>query len=65
MDGLPRPVSEYRPLDFEDEMPFGKHKWTTVADVIDDDPQYMVWLLSEGRCNFTPEVEREINKYVK
>lgn len=55
----------YKPLDFEDEMPFGKHKGETVAEVIDDDPGYMVWLLSEGKCSFTPDVEREIGKYVK
>lgn len=55
----------YRPLDFEDEMPFGKHKGETVAEVIDDDPGYMVWLLSEDKCSFTDDVTREINKYVK
>ncbi len=46
-------------------MPFGKYKGETVADVIDDDSGYMVWLLTEGKCSFTNEVEREINKYVK
>lgn len=55
----------FKPLDFEDEMPFGKYKGETVADVIDDDSGYMVWLLTEGKCSFTNEVEREINKYVK
>lgn len=55
----------YQPLDFEDEMPFGKYKGTTVAEVIDDDPQYMVWLYGEKPGTFTSDVEREIQKYVK
>lgn len=55
----------YARLDFEDEMPFGKHKGETVADVIDDDPQYMVWLTGEKPGTFTDEVEREVQKYVK
>lgn len=58
-------MRNYPPLDFDDEMPFGKHKGETVAEVIDDDPSYMVWLLSEGKTGFTPEVEREVQKYVK
>lgn len=55
----------YARLDFEDEMPFGKYKGQTVADVIDDDPQYMVWLTGEKPETFTDEVEREVQKYVK
>lgn len=56
----------YDPLDFDDVMPFGKYKgdWT-VADVIDDDPKYMVWLLGEKPGMFTDDVEREILKYAK
>ena len=55
----------YKPLDFEDEMPFGQYKGDLVAEVIDYDPGYMVWLLGEDKCSFTPDVEREIQKYVK
>lgn len=58
-------MSDYPPLDFEDEIPFGKHKESTVAEVIDDDPKYMAWLLSEKPGMFTDDVEREILKYVK
>lgn len=50
-------------MDFEDEMPFGKHKGSTVADVIDDDPGYMVWMLGAEPGLFTDDVEREIRKY--
>lgn len=56
---------DYDQLDFDNEMPFGKYKGELVADVIDDHPQYMVWLLGEKPGMFTDDVEREIQKYAK
>jgi len=44
-------------------MPFGKHQGETVAEVIDDDPAYMVYMKSERPGFFDDEVEREIAKY--
>lgn len=58
-------MSDWPGLDFEDRMPFGKYKDDTVAEVIDDDPKYMVWMLSEKPGMFTNDVEREILKYAK
>lgn len=54
----------YDPLDFDDEMPFGKYAGDRISDIIDDDARYLLWLMSEkGPGFFTDGVERELRKY--
>lgn len=61
---MPQSSSEYPPLDFADKMPFGKHKGDTVAECIDDDVNYMLWLSEEKPGIFTEGVYKELEKYV-
>ena len=46
----------YRPIDMDDEMPFGKYKGETVSWIIDNDPDYLGWLLENTETEFSDDV---------
>lgn len=45
----------YPPLGFDSVFAFGKHKGSTVSDVLDDDPGYIEWAIDKG-IKFDPDV---------
>jgi len=42
--------------DMDDLMPFGKYKGTEIEEIIEDDPQYMVWAVENMSIQFSEEV---------
>jgi uncharacterized protein (DUF3820 family) len=35
-------------LELESELEFGKHQGRSIKDILDDDPDYIRWMFSEG-----------------
>lgn len=48
-------------LGLDDQLDFGKHIGYTVLEVIKDRPQYIEWLIKEGK-KFYPSVHEEIKR---
>ena len=46
----------YAPLELADTMPFGKHKGKTVGQVVKEAPDYISWMLDQGKTKFSPSV---------
>ena len=49
-------------MDLEGIFTFGKHKNEQVEDVIEDDPQYIRWLIENGIVQFDDETLEVISK---
>lgn len=49
-------MSEYRPLDLHDDMPFGKYKGETISELTELDYRYLCWLRDEKGIKFTDDV---------
>ena len=50
-----------RRLDENSEMPFGKYKGKLIKEVLDDDPNYLLWF--QDTCKtfvFTPELQKKV-----
>jgi hypothetical protein len=48
-------------LGLDDQLNFGKHIGYTVLEIIKDRPQYIDWLIKEGK-KFYPSVHEEIER---
>lgn len=46
----------YRELGFDDGMPFGKHKDVVIKDLLDDEPEYLEWLIANTDVQFNSDV---------
>ena len=46
-------------LELDDELEFGKHQGLTVSDILENDAEYIEWLISEG-VEFSDEVIEKI-----
>lgn len=48
---------------YSDILTFGKHKGKTVESILDDNPDYLVWLVEEGICQVSDEIYNEAQLY--
>lgn len=54
----PGEKKQYQPLKLEDNIPFGKHKGTTISELISTKPDYVKWLLANvDTFSLTEEAE--------
>lgn len=49
-------------LGLDSAMPFGKHKGEQIEDLIEDEPRYIEWLVSEDVVEFDEETLDTITK---
>jgi uncharacterized protein (DUF3820 family) len=49
-----------RVLGVDDLMPLGKYKGHTVQEVIEEDPEYLVWAEEESSMDFDEEVLQQV-----
>lgn len=57
---------KYKPLGLEDEMPFGKHKGKKIQWIVDNQLDYMVWLVGEKEdFELTPKARDYANNAVQ
>lgn len=49
-------------MELEDIFTFGKHKGCELEDVIEDDPKYIEWLVSNDVVSFSEEVYELLSK---
>lgn len=53
----------YDPLGIIDDMPFGQYQGRNIGHMIDEDPDYMYWLLNnKNKGFFDEETERFIEE---
>jgi hypothetical protein len=50
-----------RTLGFDDPMPFGKFKGETISDLLDDEPEYIRWLIDKTDTVLHPDVVEAFN----
>lgn len=53
----------YPPLNLSSPMPFGKHKGKTVAELLDDAPDYLLWCYHDLGTNFSEEVREHLKNH--
>ena len=53
-------MTEYPPLGWDDEMPFGKFKHLEIKEIFEDDWQYLAWLQKEKNVKFSDDVKEGI-----
>ena len=59
-------MSDYPPLEPDDRMPFGKHEGDPVWEVIQNDHEYITWLMEEASVDFQLDNEAfEIYQAIK
>lgn len=56
----PREKPKYPPKALQDTMPYGQYEGTSIEDVIEEDPEYLQFLIDEKGFNVTPEVQAAI-----
>jgi len=49
-------------MNLESVFSFGKHKGSQLEDVIEDDPNYIEWMVMEGVVGFDEETLEAISK---
>ena len=49
----------------DDDLTFGKHKGKQVEDVVQDEPDYIRWLMENGAADFDNEVIEKLEKREK
>lgn len=54
------PIKNRRFLGLDDELSFGKHIGETVADVINDDPNWLRWAIDEGIIELNARAEADL-----
>lgn len=54
-------MSKYPPMGLESIFKFGKHKGQQVEDVLEDDPQYIAYLIEENISDFDDEVVEKLS----
>jgi uncharacterized protein (DUF3820 family) len=57
---MPRIIVDPDMLGYDDEFTFGKHKGKVVSDVIEQDPEYLLWLIENTAWEFDEEVMQEL-----
>ena len=45
-----------KPLTLEDTIPFGKYRGVDVVDIVNDDPDYIEWVINNTEYEFDEEV---------
>ncbi|MCH8978297.1 MAG: hypothetical protein IH945_03525 [Armatimonadetes bacterium] len=54
---------EYPPLDWDDTFPYGKHKGETLRDLVDEQPEYLVWIRDNHSTRFSEDVLYALKNY--
>jgi hypothetical protein len=53
------------PLDWQDELTFGKHKGKNVGQVFDEDPAYLFWMANKTDWRFKGHVQECIDAEIE
>ena len=51
-----------KPLGMDSILNFGKHEGEQIEDLIEDDPEYLAWLIEDRQKEFDEEVMQVLTK---
>lgn len=58
-------MQHYPPLNFEDNLPFGKYRGESVAEICEDDPRYLFWMFNNTDLQFSEEVVKYVESRIR
>ncbi len=57
------PKQKYKELELDSIMPFGKHKGERIQSILDEEEDYITWLLENTSVKFSSEALIEFKLY--
>jgi uncharacterized protein (DUF3820 family) len=57
---MPRIIVDPEMLEYDDVLPFGKYKGKIVSEIIEQDPDYLRWVVDSSAWEFDEEVMQEL-----